>query len=272
VELGAVTIMTQPGFAIIAAVCLMAAWMTMATARAAEGPAPCPPAHHCIALQAGRLEVPDGYSSPTLVGAPAFDPNVRYFRFWMPDGSPAPTVDLNHGFYMWPDDGKAPMTEASRTLVMVTVCSDAARDGGGCASPDRLLQNMIGQDNYALDHHGYGGKRVDPKVGYDLINGTKPAAVDVDDIEQFGAFHILYGRADCASQGCAAHFHFRCSVKHPYPPYDVCDGSFEMKRIGLHAFLFYIGQNPALTLKMAEITAHLIDGWYRPTAIKEPTQ
>ena len=246
---------------------------------------PCLADHKCYPLPHGRLTIPAAYTRPLLLGAEAlgnFNPNVAYFTFWMPDGAPAGDVKAVSGsFYMYPDAfdppvrnqppvARNPPVPNPRTLVNVTFCLPKGVEEGGCFSPDQVMANMMRQRAYEVEHHEPTAVVIDPARPARLLSGTTSVVDNVDDIYWFGAFHDYFGRAGCDGLSCKAHFSFRCPLKVPYPPYQICDGYHEIKQSGFAGHMMFVGLGESQTLAMAETTTRLIESWTTLSSNADP--
>lgn len=235
---------------------------------------PCPGNHQCYKLPHGRLSIPNAYTRPLMPEGENlgnFDPSKAWFSFWMPDGGPAGDVKAS-SFYMYPDafeppvrnqppTPKNPPAPDPRTMVSVSFCLPKGVKEGGCFSPDQSMVNMVRQRNYEVEHHEPRMVVIDPARPAALLSGTSATIENVDDIFRFGSVHEYFGRAACNGQSCGSHFNFRCDVKVPYPPYQICDGFYEIKQLGFIAYVKFIGISEPQTLAMAEMTTKLVESW-----------
>ena len=236
----------------------------------------CPADHQCYELPHGRLAIPTTYTRRLLLGAEGlgnFNPNVTYFAFWMPDAAPAGDVNAVSGFsYMYPDAfdpqvrnqppvARNPPVPNPRTLVSVTFCLPKGVEQGDCFSPDQGMKNMVALRAYELDRRKQSAAIIDPARPAGLLSGTTSVVDNIDDIDRFGAFHDYFGRAGCDGSSCKAHFSFRCPIKVPYPPYQICDGYYEIKESGFAGHMMFVGLGESRTLAMAETATRLVQSW-----------
>lgn len=195
-----------------------------------------------------------------------FDHDSTWFTFWMPDGAPAGNVKATGG-YMYPDaDVKPPVTNP-RTIADVRICLAKAIERGGYTSPDQSVLNMVWLMHNRLASGDPDAIVIDPAEPAELLSGATAALVNMDRIEHFPAFNMWFARAGCDGRTCQAQLDASCLIKVPFPPYRLCHGPYEIKRLGFQAHIHFVWLGERQTRDVAEMATRLIDDWTTPSKL-----